>query len=190
MKTERAIKLIPLYLTGDLNHKKKLEFEKLLPTDEKLNREIEKAREIFGMISSIESPVPRRQFEQALVRTVMTASSHRSVFSFKLITVAASVIFLLVAGFTFFLTQRPGRIEQTQEWLVNNINKIENINGYSSYLSIDYISDEKLQDVHSQIKESLPLENASLSIYSSSGFDWEFYLEDEDVSKKVLDNYL
>jgi hypothetical protein len=190
MKTERAIKLIPLYLTGDLSPKKKSEFEKLLPTDEKLNREIEKARDVFGVISSIESPVPRREFEQALARVVMSSPTHRSVFSFKLVTVATSIIFLLIAGFTFFLTQRPDRIEQTREWLINNINKIENINGYSSYLSIDYLSDEKLQDVHSKIKESLPLENASLNTYPSSGFDWEFYLEDEDVSKKVLDNYL
>jgi hypothetical protein len=154
IRRNKIKKQISLFITGDLSPKKRENIEGFVKTDPCFAEEYGSLQNLIKNIAKIKAVKPRQGFEKRIKESIIISQKSAVEHPFKRLyaVLLPSAIALILISFLVFLRPEK-RTQKAEEWLVENIESIDALNGYSEFnlntLEISELShfDDQLQKV-------------------------------------------
>jgi hypothetical protein len=198
MRKNKIKKNLPLFLTGDLSHESKAEVKKAIKGDKVFSEELGGVQKLIKNIAEIKAENPRPGFEARLIKSVKSSLKPAPKCSAKplwaIAAPAAAAVILIAALFIF---RGHDRVAEAEEWLSENIESMEAVNGYAD-ISAELLSNGELTSFETELESLLKTEfkeTESILSETDACLGWntvfeslfyEVYYENNEYQKGVL----
>jgi hypothetical protein len=158
MRKNKIKKNLPLFITGDLSPESKAEIKKAIKEDKVFNEELGRVQKLIKNIAEIKAENPRPGFEARFIKSVKSSLKPAPERSAKLLWAiaapAAAAVILIAALFIF---RGQDRVAEAEEWLSENIESMEAVNGYAD-ISAELLSNGELTSFETELESLLKTE--------------------------------
>jgi hypothetical protein len=200
MRKNKIKKNLPLFITGDLSPESKAELKKAIKGDKVLGEELGGIQKLIKNIAEIKAENPRPGFEARLMKSVKSSlkpapeRSAKPLWAIAASSAAAAAVIFIAA---LFLYRGQDKAAEAEEWLSENIESMEAINGYAD-ISAELLSNGELTSFETELESLLRKEfKGTESILSETdaclGWNtvfesllYEVYYENNEYQKGVL----
>jgi hypothetical protein len=165
-------------------------FEKEVLRDETLAAKVESARKTFSLVSSLASPPLRQGFKNSLAQSVREEVNKKSRPLLRPALAFSTALTLLVILFISWNTLFPGKIDQLESWLAENIaTEADSALEYVTWEDLDTENLEYLEEEVSSLLANGNDSSISLSRETGSIYGWDYYYSEDAIPDDLINGY-